>query len=326
MINEASTLYLRTPFSVTVKLLISYSDAKGDTASVVRNFTVNYDTTRGVTYNSRSSFVFNGAHKVTIQVLSDSSNVTTWDPTSVLLIENTLVTTPAFLFSCTNTVSNITVNPSADPTADELPVSWNVVQGASQYDIEWAWVDSSALADTTNNYWRYGRAPYNPTLIFRNNATRITTTGTSYNIPLIYDNTGTLFIRVRPVLLSAGYVVTNASWSSDASPAVMGQYTFRGHERPLNWQSNISFAEEGKRKVVLQYYDGSLRSRQTVTKDNTTNTTIVGETYYDYQGRPAIQVMPAPTLNTIIKYTAGFNTSINSVAYSKYNYDTLPSP
>ena len=322
MINEASTLYLRTPFSVTVKLLISYSDGK-DTASVVRNFTVNYDTTRGVTYNSRSSLVFKGAHKVTVQVLSDSSNVTTWDPTTVLLVENQLVTTPTFVFSCTNTISNITVTPSSNDTADELPVSWNVVQGATQYDVEWAWVDSSALADTSNGYWRYGRPPYNPTLIFRNNATRITTTGTSYNIPLIYDNTGTLFIRVRPVLLGSGYVVTNATWSSDATPAVMGQYTFRGHERPLNWQSNISFAEEGKRKVVVQYYDGSLRSRQTVTKDNTTNTTIVGETYYDYQGRPAIQVMPSPTLGTIIKYTAGFNTTVNSVPYSQSNYDTL---
>jgi len=40
----------------------------------------------------------------------------------------------------------------------------------------------------------------------------------------------------------------------------MGQYAFVGHERPLNWQSNISFAKKGKRKVVLQYYDGSLRN------------------------------------------------------------------
>ncbi len=116
MINEASTLYLRTPFSVTVKLLISYSDAHGDTASVIRNFSVNYDTSRAATYNSRSTFVFSGAHKVTVTVVSDSSNVTTWDPTSVLLIENQLITTPAFVFSCTNTVSNITVSP--------LPILW----------------------------------------------------------------------------------------------------------------------------------------------------------------------------------------------------------
>lgn len=324
MINEASTLLLRTPFSVTVTMRISYTDTKGDTASTIRNFTVGYDTARATTYNSRSSFVFNGAHKVTVTVLSDSSNVATWDPTSVLLIEDQLTTTPVFVFDCSNTVSNITVSPSSDPTADELPVSWNVVQGADQYDLEWTWVDSSAL-DTTQGIKRFG-SPYDPTLIFRNSSTRITTTGTSYNIPIIYDNTGTLFIRVRPVQTGQGYAVTNAIWSSDASPSVMGQYTFRGHERPLNWQSNISFAEEGKRKVVVQYYDGSLRSRQTVTKDNTTNTTIVAETYYDYQGRPAIQVMPAPTLNTIIKYTAGFNISYNAEPYSQSNYDTLPNP
>jgi len=328
MINEASTLFLRTPFLVTVKLHISYTNAAGATGDDTVNLTVGYDTVQP--YKSRSTFAFKGAHKVIVTVLSDSSNTTTWDPTAVLLIENQLTTTPVFVFSCSNTVSNITVSPSADPTADELPVSWNVVQGADQYDLEWAWVDSSALADTMGGYRRYGPPPYNPTLIFRNNATRVTTTGTSYNIPIIYDNTGTVFIRVRPVQLSASYAVTNAAWSSDASPVVMGEYTFRGHERPLNWQSNISYAEEGKRKVVVQYYDGSLRSRQTVTKDNTTNTTIVGETYYDYQGRPAIQVMPAPTLKTVIKYTAGFNVSYNSLAYSQPQYsqsdfDTLAS-
>jgi len=334
MINEASTLYFRTPFSVTVKLQITYTNAQGVTIDTVRNFTVNYDTSRATTYNSRSTFVFSGAHKVTITVLSDSSNVATWDPTSVLLIENQLTTTPVFVFNCSNTVSNITVNPSTNPNADELPVSWNVVHGANQYDLEWEWVDSSALADTTRGYWRYGAPPnYNPALIFHNGATRVTTTGTSYNIPIIYDNTGALFIRVRPVQVGSNYAVTNAIWSSDASPAVMGQFTFRGHERPLNWQSNISFAEEGKRKVVVQYYDGSLRSRQTVTKDNTTNTTIVGETYYDYQGRPAIQVMPAPTLKTVIQYTAGFSVSYNSLEsslgggqpqYSQSDFDTLP--
>jgi hypothetical protein len=319
MINEASTLYFRTAFSVTVTLRISYTDSHGDTASTIRSFTVGYDSSQ--TYNSRSSFVFSGAHQVTVQVLSDSSNVTTWDPTSVLLIENQLTTTPGYIFSCTNTVTNITVSSVVD-TADELPVTWTPVQGANQYDLEWTWVDSSAL-DTTHGVKRYG-SPYSPALIFKNSSTRITTTGTSYNIPLIYDNTGTVFIRVRPVQTTASsYVVTNAIWSSDASPSVMGSFNFRGHERPLNWQSNISFAEQGKRKVVVQYYDGSLRSRQTVTKDNTTNTTIVAETYYDYQGRPAVQVMPAPTLQTIIQYTPAFNIDSSLMTYSQSDFDTV---
>src|SRR5262249_15092238 len=44
------------------------------------------------------------------------------------------------------------------------------------------------------------------------------------------------------------------------------------------------------------------------------------------QGRPVIQVLPAPTLNTIIKYSPGFNTGLNSAEYDKDNYDRLLDP
>lgn len=317
-INEASIMYLRTAFTVTAQLQISYANAAGDTASVIRNFTINYDSAH--TYNSRSSYVFNGAHRVMVKVLSVTTNVTAWDPTSVLIIEDQLIARPDFVFSCTNTVTGISINPSTDPAADELPVSWTAVLGADQYDLEWAYVDTSVLRK--NRY----HTPVDPNLVFQNNGTRVTVTSTSYNIPLIYDDSGTLFIRVRPVRLKGANAVEPAIWSSDATPSVLGRYSFLGHVRALNWQANISYGEEGKRKIVVQYYDGSLRGRQTVTKDNTSNTLVVAETYYDYQGRVAIQVLPAPSLNNIIKYTAGFNNSINGVEYSQSNYDTLPNP
>ncbi len=68
--------------------------------------------------------------------------------------------------------------------------------------------------------------------------------------------------------------------------AGLGQYTFTGHERMLNWQSSISFAEEGKRKVVVQYFDGGLRSRQTITERQRNNKTIAAGKLYDCQGLP----------------------------------------
>ncbi|WP_315819567.1 DUF6443 domain-containing protein [Paraflavitalea speifideaquila] len=103
----------------------------------------------------------------------------------------------------------------------------------------------------------------------------------------------------------------------------LGDYSFTGHENKLNWQASTSFAEEGKRKVVVQYFDGSLRNRQTVTKDNTTDTTLVAETLYDYQGRPAIQVLPSPSLSSLIKYTPNFNLPVNGAEYDKDRYDGL---
>jgi RHS repeat-associated protein len=316
-INEASNVYLRTAFQVTVKLLISYSNGT-DTASFIKDFTVTYDT--GNVYNARNNFVFYGGRKVTVKVLSVDSNGATWNVSSVLQIENQLTAKPNYIFSCTNSVTNITISPSADPKADELPVTWTAIRGADQYDLEWTYVDESAI----NRYKTNGNP--DPALIFYHNATRVSTTGNAYNIPLMYDNNGFLFIRVRPVQIGKANSVLAAVWSSDASLAGMGQYAFTGHERPLNWQANISFAEEGKRKVVVQYFDGSLRNRQTVTKDNTNNNTIVAETFYDYQGRPAVQVMPAPSLQNVIQYTAGFNKSINNPEYYISDYDSLTSP
>src|SRR5690606_33570867 len=147
------------------------------------------------------------------------------------------------------------------------------------------YVDSSALASG-----RFGdvQTP-DPLLIFDNNATRTTITTNSYNIPLIYDGKGTLFYRVRSVQIPSLGTRIETLWSSEYTGG-LGNFAFDGHQRNLNWQATISFAEEGKRKTVVQYFDGSLRTRQTVTKDNTTNTTIVAESFYDYQGRPVIQV------------------------------------
>ncbi|AEV99273.1 hypothetical protein A4D02_32245 [Niastella koreensis] len=319
-INEASNIYMRTAFTANVTLSIAYDNGT-DTASVVKTFTVTYDT--GQTYNARNNFVFYGGRKVTVKILNVDVQGATWDVASVLLVENQLTARPKYTFSCSNTVASINLPASVDPNADELPVSWTAVRGADQYDLEWAYIDISALGR-----YRKKDPPYafDPALIFYNNATRVSTTGNSYNIPLMYDNNGTLFIRVRPVQLGKANSVLNATWSSDAATSVMGQFDFTGHERMLNWQSSISFAEEGKRKVVVQYFDGSLRSRQTVTKDNTNNKTIAAETFYDYQGRPAIQVMPAPSLQNVIQYTAGFNRSINNPEYYKSDYDSLYSP
>lgn len=88
-------------------------------------------------------------------------------------------------------------------------------------------------------------------------------------------------------------------------------FEIKGHEDSLNWQSSTSFAENGKFKTVIQYFDGSLRGRQTVTKDNSTGNTVVAETIYDLQGRPNIQILPTPTIDQTIKYFKDFNRFVN---------------
>ena len=139
-----------------------------------------------------------------------------------------------------------------------------------------------------------------------------------------------VFVRVRPVQLRTdgqriegrwNWILNDANQPTESSSPVF--YTFYGHQDSLNWQASTSFAEEGKRKSVIQYFDGSLRNRQTVTKDNTSNTTVVAESFYDYQGRAIVQVLPAPTLNTAIAYAKNFNQAIGYNEYPKSVYDKL---
>ena len=90
----------------------------------------------------------------------------------------------------------------------------------------------------------------------------------------------------------------------------------KGHQFHLNWQATTDFAENGKSKSVVQYYDGTLRPRQTVTKDNSTGNTIVGETIYDLQGRPNVQILPTPTNGQAIQFFGNFNKFVNEPGFT----------
>jgi RHS repeat-associated protein len=317
-INEYGNFYHPDSFSATVNIRVYYTLPNQSVDSVDQRLSINYDTAN--TYTMRSSFVFNNSHWVKVKILSITSTVTE-NVLPALVLMNEMEIHPVYKLSCTvDAVKEIFSDHPANPDdVDEIVVRWPAVAGADVYDLEWAYVDKSALDDG-----RYGN-PVKAALIFENNTTRATLSDNKYAIPLLYDSEGVLYFRARAVQEKEGFQRIETAWSTDFS-AGLGMYNFPGHERKLNWQSSITFAEDGKRKVVVQYFDGSLRSRQTVTKDNTTNTTVVAETFYDYQGRPAVSVLPTPTLNSIIKYVHSTNLGVDGKEYDKSKYDSLGAP
>ncbi|WP_165806676.1 RHS repeat domain-containing protein [Chitinophaga parva] len=311
-INEYSRVLLPVQFTASVQLRIYYLRPDNVQDSMDQTLTINYDTAQS--YTQRNSFVFNDAHQVKVKVLQVTAPS---QAIAALQVENVMLLYPVFKISCTDDAVKAVYNNGAANTdsTDELLVNWPAVTGINKYDLEWSYIDSTALQSG-----RYGPAPYDAQKIFAYNGSRVTIAGNSYAIPLMYDDGGVLFYRVRGVQERAGnFNRVETAWSSDYSSG-LGAYAFCGHQRNLNWQSTATYAEDGKRKVVVNYFDGSLRSRQMVTKDNTTNTTVVAESLYDYQGRPTIQVLPAPTLNTVIKYTRNLN-QYNGAEYDKSVYD-----
>ena len=155
-----------------------------------------------------------------------------------------------------------------------------------------------------------------------------------YDIPMVYSR-GFLAFRVRPV---GRWVDTPESYdlkfygrwsySNIIEKVDISDWQYvvtQDHEDGLkNWQFQASYAEEGKKKEVVSYFDGSLRNRQTVTRINTNDKIIAGEVIYDKEGRPAVEVLPVPIEgNPVIKYYPELNKNDNTVPLV-YSYQDLP--
>ncbi|WP_127132528.1 RHS repeat-associated core domain-containing protein [Pseudoflavitalea rhizosphaerae] len=319
-IDEASMKKLPDVFGVTLEIKVYYRKQSGSN-TVLDSTGILYlrvDYNKNSTYNYRAIQTFTGGYeaKVEIKKVTPDAGTNLAAIEDVLILENEIFVNREYIFSCTaNAIQTISFNSGELSTTGELTINWGKDRAADEYDLEWTYIDDSSLAD-----YKLNPTTYNANAIFLRNATRVSITPNQYRVPMLYDMKGILFFRVRAVQVKPSGQRIEANWSSDYANG-LGQFAFDGHDRDFNWQASTSFAEEGKRKSVVQYFDGSLRSRQTVTKDNTTNRTIIAESFYDFQGRPVIQVLPSPSLDSMIRFTPRFNASINSAEYEKELYD-----
>ncbi|WP_163444385.1 RHS repeat domain-containing protein [Flavobacterium columnare] len=229
---------------------------------------------------------------------------------------------------------NVTATPISDPTNNNVQsivkLAWNKLKGAVKYELQWTWVDSfsadSKVSKTPN------QIPFTDRDFDLNN-TKVIISNNQYEIPLIYSK-GYLLYRVRAIGKFIGKPEETdvkkdffGDWNTGnlIKNTVQDWTFFPISESPsladMNWDFKASYAEEGKKKEVVSFFDGSLRNRQTVTKINTENNTIVGETIYDAQGRAAIEVLPSPTANSFLRYFKGFNRNLNNTQFSNLDFD-----
>jgi|GEM_PF-732619 len=209
-----------------------------------------------------------------------------------------------------------------------LEVFWNGFSGAESYELEWTFVDDYAF-DAEGNV-RYNEDLTSLDYSFKGNSTRITTTNHYYPISLLYEH-GYLLFRVRGIgvseldedkMIPGEWTVADAGKISQV-PSESRYAITRAHDENKPWTYSASFAENGLKKETASYFDGSLRNRQTVTKNNTENEAIVQENIYDYLGRPAITTLPVPGESSVLQYYPQFNLSKAEPVkpYSWENFD-----
>lgn len=305
-VNEETTKYIPGDFTATAVVQLEYGHSPSEIYKVDSiRLIVNYTKNGGTQYNALNYFTFSGAEYTRATVIRVDAPTTvngvSFDTKTVLQLTNSLVASRYYKMQDNKKPVLTYTTPVGGSTPDALTVNWQFPDHTHNngVQLEWAWLENELVGEYSSNN------ALDTALLFKSNASRVDlaggTIGGSYDIPLLYDGNGKLLVRVRGVNLMPSGSRGDGPWSGVQS------FAFGGHSDSLNWQVTTSYAEEGKRKTVIQYYDGSLRARQTVTKDNTTGNTVVAESMYDYQGRPVVQILPAPGISNIIAYTKNLN-------------------
>ena len=306
-------------YTTSVELEITYTDENGNVQTISPNpvLTVEHNNDPGVVHQDKDVVSFSGGHLVSAKVISISNA----SGIGNLVLENNIVVNRLFNFDVNSYPANLAISTLPN---NEIEVTWSAMLGAEEYHLEWLHI---------NNYDGVGGNLSDNDLMYslRDNATRIATSSTNYKIPLLFEE-GYILFRIRGAtldgpdqnLLIPGVwsTVSNTDQPVSAHPAnARFEVTTAFEGDKFNIKIMTSFAEEGKKKEVVTIADGSLRTQQVVTRINTDNQVIVGETFYDHQGRAAIQALPAPANNSLLKFYQNFNQSANGVGYSRANFD-----
>ena len=200
------------------------------------------------------------------------------------------------------------------------------------YELEWTYIDDYQRDPSTGSVSHAG--PSSLSYDFTNNCTRVWLNENHYRIPLVYPN-GYIVYRMRmvrpdstqyryPVYSDWCYSMSNSGTVSSVNSACMYHIADAYMHDSLNWQYTISFAEGGKYKHVLGFYDGLLKNRESITRFNSNpNQLIVTRNIYDFEGQPSIKTLPAPVPSSNFSFL--HNVDLNSATnlpYKAGDFDT----
>ena len=214
---------------------------------------------------------------------------------------------------------------------NKLKIGWDIGSiGPVSYELEWSYIDDYSVSlDTGGVSSITSRSASDIGYDFRNNCTRVWLDSNSYNIPIVYPH-GYLVYRVRAVrpdsvqfrypvygtwsLLSSDHDLVSAVTPSSSVYTISSPYM----SDSLNWQYTSSFAEGGKYKNVVSFFDGLLKNRQSITRFNSSPDYLIAtENVYDYEGRLSIKTLPAPISTPSFFYQ--HDVAVDSITDSPYH-------
>jgi RHS repeat-associated protein len=351
-------------FMCTAALKVEYLKDPAQLVPTVENIQlrINYSVKKGAVYKMMDSYSFSGAFwvRITVQSIASPELGSDLPPAFELggdiLINRKYKFNPKSLVKLSATViggttakvktGSISKKSTASPRftllarsihttsgkvngGNQLQLYWGKDLSADEYDLEWTTVDSgNQYIDTIGQMAAGTAGTISDTLlnkIFLHNATRITTADTSYLVSLV-SNDSYILVRIRNVQYNpANGIRLLGAWDYSLDGSGYAVWGLNWYQDSLNWQYSAAFAEEGKKKEVVSYFDGTLRGRQTVTINNSDNVAVAQENVYDEFGRATASILPAPhyLAGSVLPYLQYFkNLNLNGLD-SAYNSDNV---
>ena len=319
-----------SPFSVSLTVEVSYKTHAGTSFNNhslgSQSININYDPSN--TSTAEVMLKIPNAHEINAEIIQSPAN------TGVKLYAKAQIHMNRYFHFDRNTLpSGFQIGAAYAVSNNTIHIDWSDIPNALEYDLEWAHIgNSDGIPNGTISAGALEILYEKPFI----QSSRVSTPHSEYNIPAVFDK-GYLLYRVRGKGHDHGDNYTEifeGLWSSEGNdPTTVGSFgdfinvSPYAHEGDKNWNYQAVFTENGRNKYSLTYADGSGRARQTVVNQNDKNETVVAETYYDHQGRAAIQALPAPTGSPIIQYYEDFNLSGETgLPYSKADFDAAYLP
>ncbi len=308
--QESERRFYATPWTLSVVCTLKKWGPTGTaiTPDEVFTLSIDYDPAAGTVYTDKSLYIATSPgyrNQVIVGTVTPGGSISAV-PVDVML-ECEIEVSRSYVFNQSTVPTAANYAPVFPPTGDAtMNIYWNFMPGAEEYDLEFVHVSAyDAVSIATPDFSR---------------ATRITTPDQDYTINLPYDN-GFIVYRVRGVGRDCGNTTFRREGVWSASSSQISVYNLDGNR---NWQYSAAYAEDGKRKEVVTFFDGTGKTRQAVTLNNSVDVAVVGETFYDYEGRAAIQTLPAPQAarSHTLKFYEQFSiNNTTSLPYHRKDFD-----
>ncbi|WP_072362394.1 RHS repeat-associated core domain-containing protein [Chitinophaga sancti] len=325
-------------FKCTIDLKVEYWSSPDQSDPAIDDhikLEISYDTARGINYQANATYRFRNGYKMKLTVNDITSEELGDQLPAAFRLQGQVIVERSYEADTTHIVPKIVLPSSgkagtfnaavlraatlASAQNGVASISWDKVTYAEEYDLEWTFVDELSANGKILSDEGTGISAAKLAKMFRNNSTRVTLQQEYYDISLVHYMKY-LLVRVRTAYMADGIreegdwdYKMDAGGSTVSAVILLDDNTL--HEPKFNWLYSAAYSEDGKKKEVVSYFDGSLRNRQTITLNNSDQKVLIQENLYDEFGRPQVSILPYTINNNILKYYSGQHVTTSGSTY-----------